>query len=263
MGVFMKIETIDCNLIAAYTKSGIFPYKLNICLYIADGLLIDTGSAAILKKTKFLLKKNINCVALTHVHEDHTGAAAWIKENLKIPVYLNKNSIAEASMRSRLPLYRKLVWGDRDGFAADPMPTFIETEKFKFDVIDAPGHHKDHVVFHEKSMGWLFTGDLYVSRRQVVAFKDENINDAINSIKKILNLDFDTIFCGHSGVHKNGRKKLQSKLDYFVKLQDEVRDLEKEGLGYKDINRRLFPKKNIWSIISRGEWSSLNMVKTV
>ncbi len=260
----MKIERIEDGLTAAHTRSGTFPFKLDLSIYIADGVLIDAGAAAVLNKTKsFIREEGIHCAALTHVHEDHTGAAAWIKENLQIPVYLHRDSIDEASVKSSVPLYRRLVWRNRKGFAADPMPEFIETEKYRLDVINAPGHHKNHVVFHEKNMGWLFTGDLYVSRRQAVAFKDENIGDAIVSIKKILELDFDTIFCGHSGVQKKGKEKFRSKLDYFLNIQEEVRALEREGIDYAEIDRRLFPKKNLWTVISRGEWSTLNMVKTV
>jgi len=76
----MIIEKIENDLISAKTQSGIFLFKLGICLYIVDGLLIDTGSAAVLEKTKSLIKQEkINCVAITHVHEDHTGAASMDK----------------------------------------------------------------------------------------------------------------------------------------------------------------------------------------
>ena len=260
----MIIEKIENNLIYAKARSGTFPFKLDVCLYIADGVLIDAGPSNILKETRRLLEKEkIRCAAITHVHEDHTGAAAWIKNNLKVPVYLHKNSIAEASKKSDIPLYRRITWGNRDGFAADPMPLLIRTAKYRFDVIDAPGHHRDHVVFHEKNMGWLFTGDLYVSRRQAVAFKDENINDAINSIEKILHLDFETIFCGHSGIHKDGRGKLKTKLDYFLEFREKVVRLRDNGLSPEEINRKLFPGRNLWETISRGEWSSMNMVRTV
>lgn len=260
----MIIERIDNSLIYAKAKSGTYPFKLDVCLYIADGVLFDAGSSNILKETRKLLQnEKINCAAITHVHEDHTGAAAWIKNNLKVPVYLHNNSVAEASVRSDIPLYRRITWGNREGFAADPMPGFIETGKYRFDVIASPGHHRDHVVFHEKNMGWLFTGDLYVSRRQAVAFKDENINDAINSISKILKLDFDTILCGHSGVHDHGKEKLKVKLDFFTAFKEQVTRLRESGLSDQEINKKLFPEKNLWEFISRGEWSSMNMVRTV
>jgi len=260
----MIIKRIDDNLLSINTKSGTFPFQLDICLYLADGVLIDSGSSNILKKLRPIMEnEKIICAALTHVHEDHTGAAGWIKENLHIPVYIHKNSIDKAAAKSDIPLYRKIVWGNRDGFNADPMPDCIETNKHRFDIIHTPGHHKDHVVIHEKSKGWLFTGDLYVSRRQFVAFKDENISDAINSIRKILELDFDTVLCGHSGIHEDGKEKLKSKLDFFVQIQEQVRLLEKQGLSHEKINKKLFTYTNLWTIVSRGEWSSLNIVKTI
>ncbi|PKL17990.1 MAG: Zn-dependent hydrolase [Spirochaetae bacterium HGW-Spirochaetae-5] len=260
----MLIKNNDTGLTSITLKSGIFPYQLEICLYIVDGILIDTGSANTLSKLKRVLnKEKISCAAITHVHEDHTGAASWIKRNLNIPVYLHNDSISEAAVKTSIPLYRRLVWGNRDGFDADPMPLFIETGRYRLDVIEAPGHHNNHMVFHEKKMGWLFTGDLYVSRRQLVAFKDENISDAINSIKNLLQLDFKTVFCGHSGIHHNGKEKLKAKLDYFLQIQEQVRYLEKTGLPHEDINRKLFPGKNLWTKISGREWSSLNIIKTI
>jgi len=260
----MTIEKIADGLKSVKLKSGIFPLQLELCLYIADGVLIDAGSGNTLKQIKKLLDtESISCAAITHVHEDHTGAAAWIKKNLKVPVYLHRDSIAEAAEKSHVPLYRRLVWGNREGFRADPMPPFIESDRYRFDVIHAPGHHKDHVVFHEKRMGWLFTGDLYVSRKQLVAFKDENISDAIISITEILELDFDTVFCGHSGIHQNGKTKLREKLDNFLHFRDEVNTLKSSGLTIDEINRKLFPEKNLWETVSRGEWSSMNLVRTV
>lgn len=260
----MIIEKIDDNFYAAAGKSGIYPFRMGICLYLADGFLIDAGSARILKKTKkFLEGKDLHSAGLTHVHEDHTGAAAWIKEKFNVPVYLHKASIEEAAGDSSIPLYRYFTWGDRKAFAADPMPEFIETDKYWFDVINAPGHHPHHVVFHEKSKGWIFTGDLYIGRRQAVAFKDESISDSINTIEKLLKLDFDTIFCGHSGVIKNGKEKFREKLDIFLQLRDQVNALRGEGLSFEEIDKRLFPGKNMWALVSGGEWSTLNMVKTV
>ena len=260
----MIIKKIDDSVLAVDAKSGWFPFRLNVCIYIIDGVLIDAGSPKILKSVKPLLQnEKIDCAAITHIHEDHTGAAAWIKNNLKVPVYLHSGSIDEASKKSHLPLYRNITWGNRDAFIADPMPQFIETNKFRLDVIESPGHHKNHVVFHEKNHGWLFTGDMFVSRKQLVALKDENISDAIKSLTKLVQLDFDKIFCGHSGIRSNGKEKLKSKLDFFLEIRHKVNVLKEEGLSLEEINKRLFPKKNIWEIMSQGEWSTFNIVKTI
>ncbi len=172
--------------------------------------MIDAGSAHIMRKaSKILQNERIDAVAITHIHEDHTGLAWWLQKEKHVPIYIHKNSLQEASDKSDIPLYRRLVWGNRKGFSALPIPKYFQTNHYTFDVIEAPGHHKDHVVLHEKNMGWLFTGDLFVSSRQRVAFKDENICDTIHTLKKMLAKDFDTIFCSHSGMQKNGKEKFQ------------------------------------------------------
>jgi len=261
----MDVKKINDRLTAARVVSGFLPfYRMDVWFYIVDGVLIDTGAYATLYNLQFLLQQEkINCAAITHIHEDHTGGGAWLKNNLKIPVYLPANSIAEAAVKADLPFYRYFVWGKRDGFIADPMPAFIETEKFKLDVIATPGHHQDHVVFYEKNNGWLFSGDMYVSRKQQVAMVGENIGEAIKTLKKIAELDIDKIFCAHSGIQDKGKEKIKAKLDYFLDLQDKVNALRKEGLSVEEIAKRLFLKKNFWTFFSGGEWSTLNIIKTI
>ncbi|MCX8125310.1 MAG: MBL fold metallo-hydrolase [Spirochaetes bacterium] len=260
----MKVTAIDkCNVY--YFKSGFIPpFQLDIYFFIADGLMIDAGSANIVgKASKLLSRQNIHAVVLTHIHEDHTGLAQWLYKEKKVPIYIHNNSIQEASQDSDIPLYRRLVWGNRKAFTALPVPKVIKTEYYTFDVYEAPGHHRDHIVLHEKTMGWLFTGDIYISSRQLVAFKDENINDEINTLEKLLKLDFDTLFCSHTGVHNHAREKIKRKLDYFKNIQEQVKVLKQKGLTVEEIDRKLFPKKNLWTFVSGGEWSSLNIVKTV
>jgi glyoxylase-like metal-dependent hydrolase (beta-lactamase superfamily II) len=78
-------------------------------------------------------------VALTHIHEDHAGVAPWIKENFPVPVYLYKESIDEAAVGTKLPLYRRIAWGNRKPFRAEVMPAVLKTSNHTFDVIDSPG----------------------------------------------------------------------------------------------------------------------------
>lgn len=112
-------------------------------------------------------------------------------------------------------------------------------------------------------MGWLFSGDLYINNKQDVAFESENITHTIRTIETILNLNFDTFFCFHAGIVEHGKKMFQQKLDFFLKLQESVIKLRKMGLNSKDIDDRLFPRKHVITSVSKGEWSSINMVKTL
>ncbi len=235
-----------------------------IYLYIVDGLLIDTGPKRLKRESsKFFQENPINQVALSHMHEDHSGMAAWIQHNMHVPVYLHEMAIPEARKRGKYPLYRHLIWRSRPSFTPQAFPEVLTTGKYTFDVIDSPGHIKYHKVFYEKNQGWLFTGDLYVAPKPFVAINDENMKDTIASLQKLLLLDFDIVFCAHSGVMENGTAVLQEKLDYLLHLQVKVEELRREGLADREIDQRLFPKIPLVTKVSRGEWSSYNIVKTI
>ena len=254
------------DIISGQGMAGIFGIpglKISVHLYLVDGLLIDTGPASLLKCTsEFVKKHSVSQVALTHIHEDHAGMAPWIKENFQVPVYLHEESIAEAAVGTKLPFYRRIAWGNRKPFRAEVIPDVLKTEKYTFDIIDSPGHHPFHCVLHEKNQGWLFSGDLYVRQKQHVSYLDENTADVISTLQNILKLDFDTLFCGHAGIQKDGKTKLRIKLDHFESIQERVLELYQAGYSVKEISRMLYPKKDLWTIISRGEWSSYNLIRT-
>jgi len=242
---------------------GLPTLKLPIHIYQVDDLLIDTGSATMASQAKgYLSGSGIRRAAITHIHEDHAGMASFLVESMGIPVFLKEEDHEEAGQRLHIPFYRRMVWGNRDAFRAQDMPQFLETENHRFDVLDAPGHHPNHVVFHEKEKGWLFTGDLFVSTRQKVAFKDENISDTIDTIKRMLQLDFDTIFCAHSGIRDRGKERFRQKLQYFEDIQGRARELMQQGMDLRTATKTLFPKKDLWEVLSRGEWSAYRMVAT-
>jgi len=256
----IKFDGLTCG--KAKAKSLFMEIPIHV--YLLDDILVDTGSSSVAKDfIKFYQTKKINRVALTHVHEDHSGNAAWLHENFNASIYLHENDIPEASKNSNIPFYRKIIWGNRKAFPAIAMPDFLESKNYKLDVIKTPGHTSNHLAFHEKNKGWLFTGDAYVGIKQKVALTSENISDAIQSIKKMLQLDFDTIFCAHSGINENGKEKLKKKLDYFENIQAQVKTLKEKGVTLKKINKIIFPKKDLWEILSRKEWSSYQIISTI
>ncbi len=197
------------------------------------------------------------------MHEDHCGTAAWLQENKQVPILVHRYSIEAASQKATLPLYRLGSWGERPPFRGRPMPEEIQTPIHRFQVIDTPGHCDAHVVLYEEEKGWLFTGDVFVSIKQHVAFREENLGQMIESLKKLLNLDFNTIFCAHSGVLPDGYRLLEEKLAFLVELQDKVRTLETQGMSPRMIDRKLFPIKHPITDVSEGEGTSYHMVETL
>ena len=252
------------NIVAGQGRCSLLTYSIGIYLYAVDGLLIDTGPESLARESRKFLKENhITQVALTHVHEDHSGMAPWLQSEMNVPVYLHEKSIPAANKRGKYPMYRHMIWGARDAFNPSPMPEMLTTGKYTFEVIDAPGHSEQHNIFLEKNQGWLFTGDLYVGAKQYVSFHDENVKDTIASLENCLKLDFDTVFCAHSGIIEDGKTKLQMKLEYLKEIQERVNALRLEGLSDYEINKRLYPRIPLITRASRGEWSSYNLISTI
>ncbi len=249
---------IDCHGITGHSI-----LRMHVHFYLLDDLLIDTGTSLLGKDSiPFLSKQSIHQAALTHIHEDHSGIASWVKKKFNAPVYLNEKDHKEAASPLYLPFYRRIAWGARKAFQADIFPAHLETKNYKLDIIAAPGHYPNHVVFLEKNKGWIFTGDIYIGPKQNVSFSTENTLDTIKTLKHLLILDWDTIFCAHAGIKTGGKEKMKIKLDFFESIRSQVEDLYNKGIPLKEINKRLFPKKDLWEIFSLGEWSSYRMIST-
>ncbi len=261
----LDISAIGDGFIIAKGVAGYPGLRLNVFLYHVDGILIDTGPSKLSKKIKpFILRYPPKEVVITHIHEDHCGMAYWINETIpEIPIYVHPESMEKTPKPAKLPLYRHLFWGPRKPFKAKPYPENIETDHYNFKVIYTNGHSSDHVVLYEKERGWLFTGDLFITPKPKVLFCEEDAKKTLTALSKILKLDISELFCAHSGHHKKGYEMLKKKKDYLESLYQEISDLKLQGYSLEEVHRRLFPKSSLITYISRGEWSSFNLVKSL
>lgn len=238
--------------------------KMHVYYYLIDNLLIDTGPFSLKEQAvKFFDTNTIEQVFLTHIHEDHAGMAYWLQENKKVPIYLHPCSIEHASLEPELKQYRLEIWGKRQKFKAEPVPDTINTSRYTFQVIDSPGHCRHHKILHEERKGWLFSGDLITSLKPKSVFCEENMTELICSIKKILTLDFHTVFCTHTGILENGRELFSQKLNYLLQLQKQVRNLRYEGFSDREIDQQLFPGPDPVTQLTEGEFSSYFIVNTL
>ena len=77
--VYEKEQVVCVEGMLTETRSKVF-------VYLVDGMLIDTGAEKLQKDLiDFFNEHSFDQVVLTHHHEDHTGNAAWIQQNLDIP----------------------------------------------------------------------------------------------------------------------------------------------------------------------------------
>lgn len=240
------------------------PFRMSVYVYNVGGLLIDNGPLLLAEESKpFFYAFPVEQAVLTHLHEDHSGMSSWLQENLRVPIYLHRGSIPEAGVEAHFADYRLKLWGKRKPFQALEMPERLFADKYCFEAIETPGHLNCHHVFYEKEQGWLFSGDLIVNIKPKSVFHEENMAQVIQSIRKVLLLDFDTVFCSHRGVLSDGRRLLEYKLAYLLDLQYKVGNLRKKGLTDHQIAKLLFPENTELGRVTKGDFSSYYVVSTL
>lgn len=260
-GSSLELREID-GVEAARAKVRMFGTSLPVCTYLTDGLLIDAGPTRLERELMpFFRERRIERLAVSHVHEDHCGLAAWLQTEQGTSVYIPAGAEKAAARRARIPLYRRLFWGPRPPFDAEVFPERIETESHTFEVIRTPGHTRDHVCLFEPARGWLFSGDVYARSEPKLIFAEEDFPELVRTLNRLLELDVGTLFCAHAGVVEDGLRALAAKRDYLLRIGEEVRHYLGLGYSLRRIDRILFPKKPALTRISMGEWSSLNLVR--
>jgi len=143
---------------------------MRVGIYVVDGVMIDTGPRRSREAVAAILQEvPIKQVLLTHHHEDHVGNAAFVAGELGIRPWIHPVGQPLAANPERLPLYRRLYWGQHAAVETQPLGDTFETDNYSFRVIHTPGHAPDHIVLHEPSQNWLFGGDLYLTDRVVRA----------------------------------------------------------------------------------------------
>lgn len=237
--------------------------KLNVYCFEVDGVLIDTGSHSLLPQFKnFFAQMDVDQVRITHYHEDHTGGARYVQREYGLPVYMNEKTIRYCAKKADYPLYRQFFWGRRQPFEAQPIAETFTSRSADWDVIQTPGHAKDHLVFLNRQTRQLFSGDLYVNPRTKVILREESMPLLMNSIEQILSYDFGEMFCCHAGYVKDGRQALTRKLNYLRELEEKIISLHQQGASESEIQSKVFKKKYPITLFSMGEWDSIHVVKS-
>jgi glyoxylase-like metal-dependent hydrolase (beta-lactamase superfamily II) len=237
---------------------------MSVYLYILDGLVIDTGQRHMQKSVIELLDgKELNRILLTHHHEDHSGNASAICQHHHIEAFGHPLTVQKMANNFRILPYQHLVWGKSEPLVLQPLRTTVESNRYKLMPVHTPGHSKDHTVFWENTNGWLFSGDLFLGRQIKFFRSDEKIIDQIESLKNVLKLNFDTLFCAHNPCLQNGKSKLRQKLQFLEDIVGQVQQLKNMGLNLNEIFKRLDSGKDKWiKLMTMGNVSYANMLRS-
>ncbi|WLR47267.1 MBL fold metallo-hydrolase [Halobacillus litoralis] len=239
-------------------------FAMSVYMFYIDGMLIDTGASRMLEDFKPFFKKTpIELVSLTHPHEDHTGTAKWLQNEWDLPVYIKKEAIPECRVEANLPLYREKLWGKRLPFSPFPFGETVESNQHLYKLIHTPGHEKNHVCLFDEEHGRLFSGDLFLHPKPKVMMDDESVPVMIQSLRKVLQLDFQDMFCQHAGYIKDGKRAMREKLNDLEELSEQVHHLNEKGYTVNEMNVELFPKVPMIVYHSSKEYDSKHMIRSI
>ncbi len=219
---------------------------MTVHFYIVQGLCIDTGLRHMQKEVLSVVNSDqIEMVLLTHHHEDHSGNAASIHALTGIPVLGHPLTVEKMQTGFKILPYQHFVWGRTKPLAMRPVPATIKQKEIELKPIHTPGHSKDHLVYYEQNRGWLFSGDLYLADRIKYFRADERIKDQIDSLKTLLTLDFDTLFCSHNPQMKNGKSRIAGKLQFLEDMYGKIKLLWEKGFDENAVIKKLGFKEDL------------------
>ncbi len=235
-----------------------------VIVYLVDGLLVDSGPpATALELTAWCRSQTVQQVVNTHQHEDHAGGNARLERALNAPVWAPAGAVPILAAAPRIPLYRRLVWGQPRSFRARPLDQFVKTPHYCFQIIPTPGHCPDHICLYEPEQGWLFGGDLFVQERPRYRWEGENLAGMARSLRRVQALQPRVLFCSHAGRIDDPCEAIERKLAYWDEMRQQARSLQAAGLGEREITGRLLGAEGWATRISRGQISKLNLVRAL
>src|SRR5207247_9593207 len=101
----------------------------------------------------------------------------------------------------------------------------VAKPRCRFRVVRAPGHAADHVALFEPERGWLFSGDLYLAPRLRYLRADEDVYAMMDSLRRVLALEPQVLFCQHRGRVAQGAARRRDKLDLLAEVAGRLHDL--------------------------------------
>lgn len=178
----------------------------------------------------------------THMHPDHAGGNPAM-QGIGAAVVASENARRIMAEREQ-PGLPNITLRDYMRIYLDDMP--IDLHHF------GRGHTDGDVVVHLPTEGVVITGDLfalYGPYRAVIDYSaGGSLRDWTRTLERLLQLDFDVVIPGHSGV--TDRENIEGYIEYLTRTQTMVREMNAQQRSREDIRAMLE---------SEFDWGGLEM----
>ena len=232
-------------------------------VYRIGKTLIDCGPTNQWKHVQRHLKNmDIEQLLITHHHEDHAGNAQRIADMKGIVPLAPALGQAKIASGFKTPVMQKLIWGSPMPAKTNTMPEeFTLTDGSPVVAVHTPGHAKDLTCLFLPKQKYLFSGDMYISRSLKYMRADENLEQLMDGLRKLLQLDFEIMFCPHNGIVEDGKAALQDKLNNLEAMCHKAASYSAEGLTEEQVVEKLVGPEDMLSKLSRYNISKGNLVR--
>jgi glyoxylase-like metal-dependent hydrolase (beta-lactamase superfamily II) len=240
------------------------PYSVHA--FLVDDMLIDTGTVYARDEFITALKDtSVRMIINTHHHEDHTGNNRIIQRMSNSSIYAHPDTLhyLENPEAINLRFYQRFVWDWPEPSQGEPIGDCIAISDYTFNVIHTPGHCSDHICLYEPDRKWLFTGDIFCGRAVRYLRADEDFHIILSSLKKLADLNFDTMFCCLKGAVSDGKSALLSKIDYMEELKGNVMDLHAHGFSTRSIRRKLLGREDAMFYLTGAHFSKQHVIDSI
>ncbi|MDO9515113.1 MAG: MBL fold metallo-hydrolase [Syntrophales bacterium] len=237
-----------------------------VAAYLVDGLLIDTGCSYTAEElAAYLGGRKVDTIINTHFHEDHIGGNHLIKEMFKAELYAHPESIPLIGKEAFLHPYQEMVWGYPVPTEAKPIPGVIEAGRFRYEVLETPGHSAGHVCLFEKDKGWCFSADIFSRETLKFIRPEEDMGQTVRSMKRLLDLETERLILLTSvgKIIEDGRGALRGCIDYLEDLSARAKGLKNQGYIMEEIMQKLFGGEHDFARFTNGQYTTDNLVRSV
>ncbi|MFN8542610.1 MAG: MBL fold metallo-hydrolase [Candidatus Binatia bacterium] len=157
---------------------------------------------------------------LTHVHPDHVGGVAALRERGELSVAVHESR-------------RDFVYGGDplapDVLLEDGLEIAHATGRLR--VVHTPGHESGHCCLYDPDRRWLFTGDTILGTGTVVIPPpDGNMTAYFASLRRLDSLDLECIFPGHGPAIPRPHEKIAEYLAHRLLRERQIVDALARGL---------------------------------